>query len=128
MSMDVFRDILDKQLRDAAECKMGRVDGIVARVRQGAPPVIEGLELGMTRVAERVHRPFGRWIEAMSHRLGVRRTPRYVIPWSKVASVSNNGIRVMVDAESEASSDWEWWFRKTIVERIPGGKSDTEEK
>ena len=126
--MDVFRDILDKQLLDATECKMGRVDGIVGRVRQGAPPVIEGLELGMTRVAERIHGRFGRWVESMSRRLGVRRTPRYVIPWTKVAAVSNNEIRVMVDAESEASSDWEWWFRTKIVEHIPGGKSDTEEK
>jgi hypothetical protein len=126
--MHVFRDILDKQMTDKFDCKMGRVDGLVGRVRDGSPPVIEGIELGMTRVAERAHTGLGRWIESASRRLGVRRTPRYVIPWSKVQSVDDREVRVTVDSEAMASGDWEWWLRKKVVAKIPGGKPDDEEK
>lgn len=126
--MHVFRDILDKQMTDKFDCKMGRVDGLVGRVRDGSPPVIEGIELGMTRVAERAHTGLGRWIESASRRLGVRRTPRYVIPWSKVQSVDDREVRVTVDSEAMASGDWEWWLRKNVVAKIPGGKPDDEEK
>jgi hypothetical protein len=126
--MHVFRDILDKQVTDRFDCKMGRIDGIVGRIREGAPPIIDGIELGMTRVAERAHSGLGGWIESMSRRLAVRRTPRYVIPWSKVQSVGEDDVRVTVDSESEPSNDWEWWLRTRIVERIPGGKPEGEEK
>jgi hypothetical protein len=126
--MHVFRDILDKQLTDKFDCKMGRVDGLVGRVRDGAPPVIEGIELGMTRIAERAHTGLGRWIESASRRIGVRRTARYVVPWSKVQSVDDREIRVTVDSEAMASSDWEWWLRKNVIARIPGSKPDDEEK
>jgi hypothetical protein len=126
--MHVFRDILDKQLTDKFGCKMGRVDGLVGRVRDGSPPVIEGIEMGMTRVAERAHTGLGHWIESASQRLGVRRTPRYVIPWSKVQSADDREVRVTVDSEAMASGDWEWWLRKHVVARIPGGKPQDEEK
>jgi hypothetical protein len=126
--MHVFRDILDKQLTDKFECRMGRVDGIVGRIRENAPPVIDGLELGMTRVAERAHTGLGRMIESASRRFRIRRTPRYIVPWSKVQSVDDTEIRLTVDSESAPPSDWEWWLRKNIVDRIPGGKPDDEEK
>ena len=126
--MLVFRDLLDKQLTDKLDCRMGRVDGLVGRVREGAPPVIDGIELGLTRVAERVHSGLGRWIESASRRLGVRRTPRFVVPWSKVQSVDDREIRLTIDSEAAASSDWEWWLRKNVVGRIPGGKPGEEEK
>ena len=126
--MHVVRDILDKQVVDRDERKMGRVDGIVGRIRENAPPVIEGLELGMTRVAERAHTGLGRMIEAASRRFGIRRTSRYVVPWSKVESVDDTQIRLTIDSESAPPSDWEWWLRKNIVDRIPGGKPDDEEK
>jgi hypothetical protein len=128
MSLHVFRDILDKQLVDKRECKMGRIDGLIGEIRAGSPVVISGLELGMTRIAERSHSGLGRWIESMSRRMGVRRTPRYVVPWSKVQSVDDRNVRLTVDTESEASNDWEWWLRKHVVARIPGGKPEDEEK
>ena len=126
--MHVFRDILDKQLTDRHDCKMGRVDGVVGRIRDGAPPVIDGLEIGMTRVAERAHSGLGRFIEAASRRFGVRRTPRYVVPWGKVRSVDDREIRVTIDSESAPASDWEWWLRTKVVAKIPGGKPEDEEK
>jgi hypothetical protein len=128
MSLHVFRDILDKQLTDKFDCKMGRVDGLVGRIRDGAPPIVDGIELGMTRLAERSHSGLGRWIESASRKLGVRRTPRYLVEWRKVQSVDDRAIRLTVDSESEASSDWEWWLRTHIVKKIPGGKPDDEEK
>jgi hypothetical protein len=128
MSIHVFRDLLDKQLLDERDCKMGRIDGLVGRVRDDGPPVIEQLELGMTRVGERLSTRIGRWVEAASRRFGVRRTPRYLIAWTKVKSVDDRQVRVMVDSEREASNDWEWWLRTNVIDRIPGGKPDEEDK
>jgi hypothetical protein len=124
----VFRDLLDKQLVDERDCKMGRVDGLVGRIREDGPPVIDQLELGLTRVGERIHPRLGHWIESMSKRAGVRRTPRYLIEWNKVKSVDDREIRVTVDSESEPATDWEWWLRTNVVDRIPGGKPEEEEK
>src|ERR1043165_5052850 len=107
---------------------MGRVDGIVMTVSDDGPPVIDRLELGMTRVGERMHSRIGRWIESASRRLGVRRTPRYQIEWRKVKSVDDHEIRVTVDSEAEPSNDWEWWLRTKVIDKTPGGKPDDEEK
>ena len=40
LTMDLARDILDKQVVDRHETKMGKVDGLVAELREGAPPRI----------------------------------------------------------------------------------------
>ena len=128
MTIHVFRDILDKQIVDKHDCKMGRVDGIVARVRPGSPPVIEAVEMGMSVVAHRIHPALGRWSESMSLRFGVRTAPRYRVEWARVKSVDDQEIRLMVDAESTPAYEWEWWLRSHIVQKIPGGKPDDEEK
>ena len=82
----------------------------------------------MTRVGERVHSRLGRWMESASRRLAVRRTSRYLIEWSKVKSMDDHEVRLTVDSEAEASGDWEWWLRTRVIDRIPGGKPDEEEK
>jgi hypothetical protein len=128
MKLHLFRDILDKQLVDQAECRMGRVDGLIGRVRSDGPPVIECMEVGMATLVRRLHPRLGDWAVALSKRLGVRATPHYRIEWSRVKSVDSHQIQVMVDTEREPSNDWEWWLRTHVVDKIPGGKPERDQK
>ena len=37
--LDLIRDLLDKQLVDSDDTKMGRIDGIVLAIGEGAPQI-----------------------------------------------------------------------------------------
>lgn len=44
--MDIIRDVLDNQLVDRNQCKMGKVDGIVIELRENQPPGLRTLKPG----------------------------------------------------------------------------------
>ncbi|MEH1905078.1 MAG: hypothetical protein V7L04_27805 [Nostoc sp.] len=48
--MDVIRDVLDNQLFDRNQRKMGKVDGIVMELRDREPPRLAYIEVGVTTV------------------------------------------------------------------------------
>ena len=50
--MHLVRDLLDNQVCDARNRKMGKVDGIVLVLRQGRPPRVAAIELGMSTLQE----------------------------------------------------------------------------
>ena len=52
--MDVFRDILDKQLLDRKGIKMGKVDGLVMTMSPRARPRIAFIEMGSITLARRL--------------------------------------------------------------------------
>ena len=52
--MELIRDILDKQLVDRRETKVGKVDGLVVELREGEPPRIVFIEIGRASCRERV--------------------------------------------------------------------------
>src|SRR4051812_25691959 len=71
-SMDVFRDLLDKQIEDRDDERMGRVDALVCELRANGPPVITDLEVGGVSVARRIHPRLEHWAEQLHKKLGVR--------------------------------------------------------
>ena len=109
-------DILDQQIVDAKKTKLGKIDGIVLVLREGKPPRIGYIECGAPVLARRL----GRWCErlalALNRRLGVRETPRYRIPWSKVKEID---IDVVVDVDEHPLLAWEDWLREHVVGRMP---------
>jgi hypothetical protein len=120
---DLIRDILDKQLVDGNGTEMGRIDGIIIEVRDGAPPRVDHFELGFTVLAERMHARLERWFRA-ARRWSVRRTTRQIVPWSAVEEVTQHHVKLDLDAEKTPAFDWERWLRKHIVHRLPGGKPE----
>jgi hypothetical protein len=124
--MHLIRDILDKQIVDRDEHKMGRVDGIVARLRAGEPPVIESVELGWITVAKRLHPRIGQWVEAAHDRFSVRRTKRYHVKWEQVTDLTVHHVQVDLCVDETPAADWEHWLREHIIEKIPGSKSESE--
>jgi sporulation protein YlmC with PRC-barrel domain len=117
--MDVIRDVLDNQLVDRNQHKMGKVDGIVMELRDGEPPRLKYLEVGMTTLARRIHPHLVGWVAALEQKWGAKRRESFQIPWSKVLDV---GIDVDVDLEAESTPalDYEIWLREHLIGRIPG--------
>jgi hypothetical protein len=118
--MDLVRDILDKQVVDRGQVKIGKVDGIVAELRDGRPPKIVAVELGSVALARRLGRRPGAWMSQLATRLG---GPRHAAPhritWHKVRDIGVD-IEFDIDVRETAIFDWQDWLRDHVVGRIPG--------
>jgi hypothetical protein len=117
--IDVIRDILDKQLVDADDTRMGRADGVVLVIDGDGPPRIDHLELGFAVLARRIHPRLEDWLQSLRKRWGPRRTARQIVPWSKVIDVTEHEIKLDLRAIETPAFDWERWCRR-IVSKIPG--------
>lgn len=118
--MDLIRDVLDNQIVDRKQRKIGKVDGIVIELRDNQPPRLAYIETGVTVLARRLHPRLQRWLAASLERWGPKHSQPYRIPWSKVRDI---GIDVDVDLEAESTPAlaYEQWLREHVVKRIPGG-------
>jgi len=110
--VNVIRDVLDHQLVDRNQFKMGRVDGIVIELRDGQPPMLAYIEVGMPTLARRLH-PRLDWVAALGSKWGARQGNAFRIPWSQVRDLRIDGIDVEVDLEAETTPAlaWEQWLR-----------------
>lgn len=124
--MHVFRELLDIQVEDREECRMGRVDALVAELRSGRPPRIVQLELGGVPIARRIHPRLEEWAERLHKKFGVRRGARYHIAWKDVMDLDIHRVQVDVKADETPALDWERWLRTNLIEKIPGASQDEE--
>lgn len=117
--LHVVRDVLDQQLLDCHQCKMGRVDGIVMEIRDGAPPRLLYLEVGWVALARRLHPRLGRWLSAGLGQSAKKSGEAFRIPWTQVREIGID-IKVAADAEQTSALAWERWLREEIISRLPG--------
>jgi sporulation protein YlmC with PRC-barrel domain len=106
--MHLVRDLLDKQLVESDENKIGKVDGLVIEARDGSPPRIAAIETGAGVVLDR---------------LGWRTSGhRYRIAFEKIIDV---GVDVAVDVDPEQMPlvQWQDWLRRRVLRWIPGGSA-----
>lgn len=118
--MDVFRDLLDKQLLDMKGRKIGKVDGLVMTVTTRGRPRIAFIELGSVTLARRLGPRLARWTARIAAVLGDRRG--YVpfrISWEKVTDVAVD-IEVAVELEATPLNSWRERLRKHVLDRMPG--------
>ncbi|TIT43980.1 MAG: hypothetical protein E5W76_04480, partial [Mesorhizobium sp.] len=95
--MDLLRDLLDKQVVDRRQVKIGKVDGLVAELRHGKPPRIVAVELGSITLARRLGSRPGRWVAWLAARLGgERHAEPHRIAWKKVRNI---GVDIEVDVD-----------------------------
>jgi sporulation protein YlmC with PRC-barrel domain len=118
--MDIIRDVLDNQIVDRNQRKMGKVDGIVVELRQDLPPRLAYLETGSATLARRLHPRLETWITAIASKWGAKHSQPLRIPWSKVLDVGID-VKVDVDAEQTSALAYEVWLRNRVIKRIPGG-------
>ena len=118
--MEVVRDLLDKQLVDRQQTKIGKVDGIVMELRPGKPPRITFVEIGATTLARRLGPRVGRLVSWLAERLGGEGsgTP-YRISLDKARDIGVD-IEFDIDVRDTTIFDWQNWLRDKIICRIPG--------
>lgn len=118
--MDLIRDVLDKQVVDRKQTKVGKVDGIVMQLRRGNPPRIIFVELGAIALARRL----GPRVEYVVSRLwervgGAKSRKPHRIAWSSVRDVGVD-IEFDIDVGDTTIFDWQDWLRDKVISRIPG--------
>jgi sporulation protein YlmC with PRC-barrel domain len=117
----LVKAVLDKQMVDRTGRRCGKVDGLVMVVDAHGPPHITAIQVGGGTLAARVHPRVGRWMSTLARSLGVRDGRPYRIPWSRVMRVERE-VTVDLHAATSALSAMETWVRRTLIERLPGGK------
>ena len=123
--IDLARDVLDQQLIDRNGTKMGRVDGLVIAFEADGRPRVDHFELGFAVLAGRMHPRFERWLNAIRKRWSVREIARQIVPWSDVAELTENHIKLSIDAFTTPAFDWERWLRDHVVTKIPGSGDES---
>jgi len=120
--VQLVREVLDQQLVDACDRKMGRADGVVLELRDGAPPRVDHFEVGFVVLAERIHPRLEKWVEALHKRFGVRPNARWNVPFEKMKEMDEHKITLdFEDAMTTPALAWEKWLRDHIVAHLPGG-------
>jgi hypothetical protein len=117
--VDLVHDVLDKQVIDKCEMPVGRVDGIVLELREGAPPRVAFVEIGGTVFARRLHPRLARWAAAIRRRWGRGEVSTTRIPWS---ALRRKGMlwEADLDGRDTHALDWEVWLREHVIVHVPG--------
>jgi sporulation protein YlmC with PRC-barrel domain len=113
--MELGRDVLDQQVIDAQGRQMGKVDGLVLELREGAPARVAAIVVGGTTLLWRINAGLAAWAERRLK--GDGHAAR--IPWKRVVKVGVD-VKVDVDAERSPALWWERWARDRVILRIPG--------
>ena len=122
-AVHLAHDVLDAQLVDHVQEKIGRVDALLLELEPGQPPRVATIVIGGAARAERV----GRWFVAL------RRAWRAVfgqhhehvsrIPFDKVRRIGDT-IELDVEERSLDSEHLERWLKEHVVCRIPGAEGE----
>jgi hypothetical protein len=115
----LVRDVLDSQMVDRKQRQSGKVDGIVAELREDGRLVITAVENGLPEAVRRVSPRVGDWIAALGRRWGVRGGEVYRVPFDRIRHTGID-VRVNIDAATTPLLAWEIWVRDHLVRRIPG--------
>ena len=119
----LVHDVLDIQLVDPKNEKIGRVDALVLEATEGAPLIVHTILVGGPARQERI----GRWAVWLGRLLrgGARTTGSGLsaIPFSTVRRIAES-ITVDVDAAMLPSEQVERWLCNTVVAKIPGSQGD----
>jgi hypothetical protein len=117
----LVRDVLDKQVVDVKECKVGKVDGIVLALRTHRPPRVIAIEMDQATLWRRVHGTLGDWVDRLQKKFEPGRFGPTRILFGHVIS---GGIDVHLDIDCSHTHAllWERWLGKHVIGRIPGGR------
>jgi hypothetical protein len=115
------RDVLDKQILDPDDRKIGKVDGIVLALRANRPPRVIAIEISQSAAWRRLHHRLGdlaNWLRT-KFEPGQERPIRILFE-----HVVSGGIDVRVDVAAKwtRALAWEDWLEERIIAKIPGGR------
>ena len=114
--MNLVRDVLDKQVLDRNQKKLGKVDGLVLVVGKG-PPRLACIEMGPVVLGNRLGRGFGRLVARLCGWVGGKEAGEpFRIPWNQVKDVGLD-VGVNLALEETPLDDWQEWLRKKVLRR-----------
>lgn len=119
--MLLARDVLDKQLIDRNDVKIGRVDSLVIELRPGGPPRVAFIELGAVALARRLGPCAHKLVAHLAVKIaGKGRGRARRIAWEKVR-VGGLAIEYNVDVQRTVLFTWQKWLTSRVIRRIAGG-------
>ncbi len=117
--MDLFRDLLDKQVLDRHKTRMGKVDGLCGMLHEEGPPEVAAIAIGAVTVANRLHPRLARWmarLEEVGPGPGMAEPVR--LPCHTIRDVGID-VEVAVDAHETHALGWEAWLRDRVLAYLP---------
>ena len=122
-ALRLFHDVIDAQLVDRHQEKIGRVDELLLELEEGKPPRVATIVIGGAARARRV----GRWMVAC-HRavhalFGQREEHKSRVQFEAVRCIADT-IEVDVEADALDSMHLEQWLATHIICRIPGASGE----
>jgi sporulation protein YlmC with PRC-barrel domain len=117
--MDIFRDLLDKQIVDSKGNRLGKVDGIIMTVPARAKPRLYALETGSSVLARRLGPRAGKLVDRFERWVAGKKPVPFRIPWAEVKNVGKE-IDVETELESTRLHAWQEWLRHRVISFIPG--------
>ncbi len=117
---DLVRDVLDEQLVDARNRYIGKADGVVIEIREGAPPRVSAIEVGIPVLGRRLHPALGRLASRVAAWAGIPHDGCVRLPFEGI-KVRRTDIQVPIDGVEAGLFGWERWFRVHVVARLPWG-------
>lgn len=125
--LSLVHDVLDAQLIDRRQRKIGRVDSLVLVLEDGRPPRVATILVGGPERARRI----GRWAVALNRLLRavgrVGTSGVSAIPFDQVRCIGDT-IALDVDGDELESDHVENWLTDHFVRHIPGSGAEQEEE
>src|SRR4051794_7968247 len=111
LMMDLIREVLDNQIVDRNQRRLGKIDGILVEFVNGKPPLLVAVETGWLTKARRLHPRLAHW-------LWLRGSRAFQIPWTKIRDIGTD-VEFDIDA-SETPLLWTEKKLRRLLMRIPG--------
>jgi hypothetical protein len=125
--MDLVRDLLDVQLVDRNDCRIGRVDGVLLEIRDNQPPRVVAMEVGPITLVRRISPTLARWLRAIAVRWMPVSIRSVRLPLTLFRDV---GVDIELDVDAHADRRLlrvEKWLTRHVVCRLPAaGKKPNE--
>lgn len=118
-AVHLVHDVLDAQLVDRVQEKIGRVDGLLLELEEGRPPRVATIVIGGAARAERVGHGFAALRRGLRAVFGRHEDHVSRIPFEKVRRIGDT-IELDVDEQTLESEHLERWLKEHVVCRIPG--------
>jgi len=118
-AVHLAHEVVDSQLVDRHERKIGRVDALLLELEEGQPLRVATIVIGAAARADRIGRWFAAPRRAVRALLGMRTEHESRVPFSAVRRIADT-IQLDVEERTLESEHLERWLSDHVVCRIPG--------
>lgn len=122
--LDVLLSLFDRQVLDAEDAPIGKVDDVELGHRADGRLMLEALLLGPDALTLRFGEPSARWSHAIWARLRTPNTPAPARIALGALTRLDGAVHVAVRAEQVGNDGLERWVRRHLIGKLPGSGVD----